>query len=531
MTCLFCKKSGHKIYQCLSFNALNQQETINFVKHNRLCFNCLGSQHTVNDCRSQGCCIICKERHHTLLHFEGSNSNQENSRHMARKTPLSYGGRNMSMLNKLPPCSSVGSNSNSQNNAGQESYIPNNSPTPIITHPENNTFHCASLSKTTLSTQVKSNEVLLATAMVKLFTIENKPIYARVILDSCSTTSLVTKDLVRRLGIRTKCSDMELNCVQGTAIYSGAVASLQIHSAIKKNCSFRVSCCVLDKITKQIPSFKLNRETIPIFDNVKLADPDFYIPSNIDILLGADVYYGIVFGTPARIPENSLYLINTHFGHIISGPISSQVWWGADPKSLLMVYNGLIKSHLDFASIFIKPCNRTFLRKLDTVQMQAIRMALGCMRSTPTNALLAEAAEFDLENRRKTLATQFIGKILTINNHPLTNIIQQLKSRCAKNANFWKNNDSPYLVQAYNYFLPHINKLHRTAHYPIFDIKMDFLITPIKTVELGLKKKRRLSKSKFQIFYRSIPKLIYLRLHGRVKKEIKGRVRNTYTKN
>ncbi|XP_048516536.1 uncharacterized protein LOC125502456 [Dendroctonus ponderosae] len=324
MTCLFCKKSGHKIYQCLSFNALNQQETINFVKHNRLCFNCLGSQHTVNDCRSQGCCIICKERHHTLLHFEGSNSNQENSRHMARKTPLSYGGRNMSMLNKLPPCSSVGSNSNSQNNAGQESYIPNNSPTPIITHPENNTFHCASLSKTTLSTQVKSNEVLLATAMVKLFTIENKPIYARVILDSCSTTSLVTKDLVRRLGIRTKCSDMELNCVQGTAIYSGAVASLQIHSAIKKNCSFRVSCCVLDKITKQIPSFKLNRETIPIFDNVKLADPDFYIPSNIDILLGADVYYGIVFGTPARIPENSLYLINTHFGHIISGPISSQ---------------------------------------------------------------------------------------------------------------------------------------------------------------------------------------------------------------
>ncbi|KAH1021888.1 hypothetical protein HUJ04_011372 [Dendroctonus ponderosae] len=105
--------------------------------------------------------------------------------------------------------------------------------------------------------------------------------------------------------------------------------------------------------------------------------------------------------------------------------IFSRVWWGADPKSLLMVYNGLIKSHLDFASIFIKPCNRTFLRKLDTVQMQAIRMALGCMRSTPTNALLAEAAEFDLENRRKTLATQFIdsqaaiGKIKNTDLHPL----------------------------------------------------------------------------------------------------------------
>ena len=32
-----------------------------------------------------------------------------------------------------------------------------------------------------------------------------------------------------------------------------------------------------------------------------------------------------------------------------------RVWWGADPRTLLMIFNALVRSHLDYGSILVKP--------------------------------------------------------------------------------------------------------------------------------------------------------------------------------
>ena len=49
------------------------------------------------------------------------------------------------------------------------------------------------------------------------------------------------------------------------------------------------------------------------------------------------------------------------------------VSWGADPKTLLMVANAIVKSHLDYGSIFLSPISKGCLQKLNTIHFQALR--------------------------------------------------------------------------------------------------------------------------------------------------------------
>ena len=49
---------------------------------------------------------------------------------------------------------------------------------------------------------------------------------------------------------------------------------------------------------------------------------------------------------------------------------------------------------------------------------EGLRVITGCMKTTPTNALLGETAEMELEYRRKWLALKFLAKNRCINDNP-----------------------------------------------------------------------------------------------------------------
>lgn len=174
-----------------------------------------------------------------------------------------------------------------------------------------------------------------------------------------------------------------------------------------------------------------------------------------------------------------------------------RVWWGADPTTLLTVFNALVRSHLDYGSIFIKPNNKKSLTKLNTLHYQGLRIALGCMKSTPINALLGEAADMNLEHRRKWLAVKFMSKIVCIQNHPLIPTLMSIRNSYNENVGFWKNKDCPYLIQGLNYLLPYINKIYKSELFPTFDIEFGHQIRNIKIINLGLQKDDLLAKENF----------------------------------
>jgi hypothetical protein len=144
------------------------------------------------------------------------------------------------------------------------------------------------------------------------------------VLDPCSTTSLITDNLINTLNLETSNRNTQINCVGETVVQSTKIINIIFHSIVRKNVSFTVTCIVLNQITQRLPPFHLQLEKINLPKGFPLADSHFYKPSIIDLLLGADIYYQLLTGGVYRVPGSFLTLVNTYLGHIVGGPIPTE---------------------------------------------------------------------------------------------------------------------------------------------------------------------------------------------------------------
>ena len=85
--------------------------------------------------------------------------------------------------------------------------------------------------------------------------------------------------------------------------------------------------------------------------------------------------------------------------------------WGGTSDILLNLYRALIRSKLDYASFIYGSARQSYLKILDPIHHQGLRLALGAFRTSPVDSLLAEADEPPLRLRRKRLGLQYALKI------------------------------------------------------------------------------------------------------------------------
>ena len=74
---------------------------------------------------------------------------------------------------------------------------------------------------------------------------------------------------------------------------------------------------------------------------------------------------------------------------------------GANRKVLLRLYRSLVRSKLDYGCVVYGSARQSYLRKLDSVHNQGLRLALWAFRTSPVNSLYAEANEPSLNLRKK----------------------------------------------------------------------------------------------------------------------------------
>lgn len=91
--------------------------------------------------------------------------------------------------------------------------------------------------------------------------------------------------------------------------------------------------------------------------------------------------------------------------------------WGADKKCLLRLYGSHIRSILDYGSIVYSSASHSTLKKLDTIQNQALRIASGAFRTSPIASILAETNIIPLTQRRDLHVLSYYGKVLTEPDH------------------------------------------------------------------------------------------------------------------
>ncbi|KOB66705.1 Gag-pol polyprotein, partial [Operophtera brumata] len=85
-----------------------------------------------------------------------------------------------------------------------------------------------------------------------------------------------------------------------------------------------LKCSVLPLITPCLPSTSIPFEQLCIPDNIQLADPDFAVPAEIDLLIGADKFWELLNDNRIRLP-NGPFLQNSKLGWLISGPINTKM--------------------------------------------------------------------------------------------------------------------------------------------------------------------------------------------------------------
>ena len=92
--------------------------------------------------------------------------------------------------------------------------------------------------------------------------------------------------------------------------------------------------------------------------------------------------------------------------------------YGADRRTLLLLYRSIIRSKLDYASFVYDSASESSKKVLDTVHHAALRIATGAFRTSPRSSILAEAHEPPLSLRRQTLGMRYALKLRQFPTHP-----------------------------------------------------------------------------------------------------------------
>lgn len=255
MKCRICNKS-HYIQNCQEFLKLSIDKRREKLLALKLCLNCLRPGHTDKVCR-RTTCKKCQSKHNTLLH------NERTTEQCHDKPGKSADSHAMSVYSA-------------------------------------------------------DAEVLLSTAYIQILDSKNSPHTVRALLDSGSQSSYITKDLCEKLNLTTTKETITVCGLNNTLSNIEAKCDIRIES-LHNNFSADISCFVVPQITGNLPSVTLNVFELEIPKSLRLADPSFYEPHNVEVLIGADLFWRLLCVGQIQLGTNKPVLQKTRLGWIVSG--------------------------------------------------------------------------------------------------------------------------------------------------------------------------------------------------------------------
>ncbi|XP_050518526.1 uncharacterized protein LOC126892833 [Diabrotica virgifera virgifera] len=362
-TCVICN-GAHRIYSCARFTALPPRERFNSVKQKKLCFNCLGYQHSIKDCRSTISCSICRQKHHTLIHLDSqansntqyaprsqtyhTNNNHTHPQHSNIRQNNSYhdNSRNHTPDSRTRRYSQQDAHSR-QSTTPDAQERPNQAPQ-AGNHVNRGNYRSqtdvsyASSHNAVTQNRNQESQVLLATAEVVVFSHNGQPMTVKMLLDNGSQNSFVTTKLAEQLGLPSETQNLHVSGLSGQeTLISREKVKLEINSKVNKR-NFVIDCSVIDTISQRLPQYSINpaKLNIPAHLISCLADSTFAVPSEIQILGGAEIYYSLLSHGLLHLGKGLPSLINTHLGWVISGNVPQHCLENT-PKEKVYAFTGI----------------------------------------------------------------------------------------------------------------------------------------------------------------------------------------------
>ncbi|XP_035902654.1 uncharacterized protein LOC118507752 isoform X1 [Anopheles stephensi] len=259
----------HYLANCVAFGKLSVAEREEVVKKEGLCFSCLRQNHRIRFCRSTTRCSQCNGRHHTML---------------------CKGQQIPSQQHQLP-------------------MQPTN---------EDININAATRDESKLE-----STVWLSTAVVLVQNEQGVKHPARALIDQGSQSNFISERLAQQLKLRKKTMLKPLSGIGSVSVFANGMVSAQIKSRVS-DYQTTLNFLVLPRVTADCPSrySDVSRWNLP--NEVVLADPLFFKPERIDLLIGAEVFGELLEQGRIALANHLPNLLQTKLGWIVCGKVSKR---------------------------------------------------------------------------------------------------------------------------------------------------------------------------------------------------------------
>lgn len=266
-SCPICK-NNHLLIHCKTFENMTPETKLKILEQKNVCKNCLFS-HDGKQCYSHKTCKTCNKPHHTILHD------------VIHETGCAQ------TIGQTKPTNMTPSNATS-------SYH----------HKANHA--------------VRNNEVLLATVLLRIRASDGTYVLLRCLLDQGSQINLITEAAAQRLGLQRRKQNATVSGVGVSVNQSHGTVHLVCES-IYGDYAFSTEALVMTKILGNLPNYTFEKEHWPHLQNINLADPDYNISREVDVLLDAGTYAEIVLDGILRGPAQAPIAQQTKLGWVLLG--------------------------------------------------------------------------------------------------------------------------------------------------------------------------------------------------------------------
>ncbi|XP_014204706.1 uncharacterized protein LOC106636723 [Copidosoma floridanum] len=198
-----------------------------------------------------------------------------------------------------------------------------NSSTSSNTHPRVNIK--SNSTRITSSNQKSSHSSILLPTAVAQVRAPAAHYHLRLLIDQGSELSYISEDAVKRLQLTRTKSNICILGIGGNVV-SKALGKVEIRLfSLYSDSSVDVVLHVLPRVTAPLPSFQCKTRSWLHMEFLELADPHFYLPQDIDLLLGTDFYSAIITSDLLRGSLSEPIAQRTLFGWIFSGCVNQPV--------------------------------------------------------------------------------------------------------------------------------------------------------------------------------------------------------------
>ena len=185
---------------------------------------------------------------------------------------------------------------------------------------------------------------LMTTAILKVLNCYGKWIKCLALLDTCATANFITESLARILQLPMQKCNIPISALNSLSTASNYSINLKIHS-LQNNFSKRLQFLTIDHISDNTPSESFPRDKIKFPGNLPLADPEFHIPSKIDLLLGSGPTFSVFCIGQHDLSQNGLdlFMQKTRFGWTFGGSISISKGSRSESCNLITLEKAIVK--------------------------------------------------------------------------------------------------------------------------------------------------------------------------------------------